>query len=244
MTTFRFNRLVRCAALLTVVSTLQSATLQGQAVRSVLHEHLDHTRLSVRRDSFVVLVQGAPRGWQVLAAEREGADWLLVDAVTIEGMVSQSSTVRVDAQLNELSLRQQGTMMGKPMRIALDVTDDRVRGTALTPTNPDGELTIDVPHQPGLLDDNAVTSLLPAVRWQDGLQVTFPVLASGKGTISPFILRALGRETVSVPAGQFETWRVELQMDRARVIANVTTEAPYRVVRISNGPAFEMQLVR
>lgn len=33
-------------------------------------------------------------------------------------------------------------------------------------------------------------------------------------------------------------------MERARMIANVTTTAPYRVVRMSNGPAFEMQLVK
>lgn len=221
-----------------------SSLCGAQATATPLRPHLDAARLQPRRDSFVVIMRGAPRGWQVLSAARDGAGWALGDAVTIEGMVSQSSVIRFDARLDETSLRQEGTMMGKPMRIALDRSSERVRGTALTPSNPAGELPIDVAHVDGLLDDNAVTPLLSAVRWTEGLTVTFPVLASGKGTIAPFTLRALEQESVTVPAGTFDTWRVELQMDRAKVIANVTTAAPYRVVRMTNGPAFEMQLVK
>lgn len=232
------------ASLLAAAMLLGGVSLQAQSAPSPLREHLDPSRLQARRDSFVVVLQGAPRGWQILSVAREGAGWTLGDAVTIEGMVSQASTVRLDAQLNETSLRQSGLMMGKPMRIALDVGNGRVTGTALTPTNPSGELAIDVPHTDGLLDDNAVASLLSAVRWRDGFEIAFPVLASGKGTVSPFTLRAVGKETISVPAGQFETWRVELQMNNTRMIANVTTTAPYRTVRMSNGPAFEMQLVK
>jgi hypothetical protein len=33
-------------------------------------------------------------------------------------------------------------------------------------------------------------------------------------------------------------------MERSRMIANGTKRAPYRIVRMSNGPAFEVLLVR
>ncbi|MDZ7630799.1 MAG: DUF3108 domain-containing protein [Gemmatimonadaceae bacterium] len=96
----------------------------------------------------------------------------------------------------------------------------------------------------GTVDDNAVTPLLAAVRYRDSLDITFPVLSSGKGTMSEHRLRVVGSETVSTPAGKFETWRVELRAERSVVFANVTRQAPYRVVRISNGPAFEMLLLK
>jgi hypothetical protein len=232
------------ALALAALPALPGTTVRAQAIASPLREHLDLDRLVARRDSFVVLMRGEPRGWQVLAVERDSAGWTLVDAVTIDSMMSQASTMRFDATLNEQSLRQQGRMMGRPMRIALDFAANGVQGTALTPTRPDGEVAVSIPNQVGLLDDNAVTSLLPAIRWSDGLRITVPVLASGKGTVSPFLLHATGPENVTVPAGTFDTWRVEVQMDRTRVIAHVTRAAPHRVVRLSTGPAFEMQLVR
>ncbi|MES3036191.1 MAG: hypothetical protein V4813_19470 [Gemmatimonadota bacterium] len=238
------RRSTALAVTLAAASLLTTARLGAQPVRGTLREHLDPTRLVAGSDSFVVIMRNAPRGWQRLSVARDGTNWLLGDALAIDGMMSQASTIRLDAALNESSLRQEGLMMGKPMRIALDTRQGRVTGTALTPSNPAGEIAIDVPQVEGLVDDNAVTPLLAIVRWRDSLAFSFPVLASGKGTVADFTLRTLGKESVTVPAGQFDTWRVELQMERARMIANVTTAAPYRVVRMSNGPAFEMQLVK
>jgi hypothetical protein len=85
--------------------------------------------------------------------------------------------------------------------------------------------------------------LLPAVRWRDSLAVAFPVIASGKGTTSSWTLRVLGADTTTVPAGHFATWRVEMQAGRSRTEVHVTRSAPYRVVRIRNGPVFEMLLL-
>ena len=229
---------------LVAASAMCSTALLGQSAPIPLRDHLDPSRFQARRDSFVVIMRGAPRGWQVLSTTRDGAGWALGDAVSIEGMVSQSSVIRLDARLDETSLRQEGTMMGKPMRISLDASGNRVTGVALTPSNASGELTIDVARMPGLLDDNAVTPLLAFVRWHDGFSASFPVLASGKGTVAEFSVRTLGTEQITVPAGQFDTWRVELQMAQGRMVANITTAAPYRIVRMSNGPTFEMQLVR
>lgn len=205
---------------------------------------LDANRLVARRDSFAVVMRGATRGWQVLSAMPEDGGWTVSDAIAIEGMVSQASRVHLDAALGELSLRQEGTMGGKPMRITLDRRGARVTGTALTPTHPAGELAIDVEHVAGLLDDNALTPLLAAVPWSDGLVATVPVLSSGKGTISQATLTTLAREQVTVPAGQFDAWKVQVALAGATIVAHVTAGAPYRVVRMQLGPAFEVQLVR
>ncbi len=222
------------------------ATVPAHAqVSTTLREHLDPARMRVGRDSFVVMMQGAPRGWQRLTMERDAAGWLVGDAITIDSLVRQSSIVALGADLGERSLRQEGVMRGREMKISLDFADGRVRGTSMTPSSgPAGSIRIDTTMVAGLVDDNAVTPLLSAIRYRDSLDVTFPVLSSGKGTIAQHRIRVMGVETVTVPAGQFDTWKIEMQAERSRVYAFVTRTAPYRVVKLSNGPAFEMLLLK
>ena len=223
-----------------------SAMFAGSlAAQQPLRDHLDASRLRVASDSFVVLLQGKPQGWQRLTMDRDGAGWQVGDAVEITSMVRQSSVVRLDERLQERSLRQEGTMAGREMQIALDFIDGRVRGRSMTPSSgPSGPLVIDTTLTPGTIDDNAVMPLLPAVRWQEGLDIAFPVFSSGKGTVADYRLRVLGTETTVVPGGSFDTWRIELRLERSATIVNVTRSEPYRVVRMSNGPAFEVQLVK
>lgn len=134
-------------------------------------------------------------------------------------------------------------MMGKPMKISLDWRDGRITGRALTPTNPTGELAIGVAQVPGLVDDNAVTPLQAYVRWREGLEFTFPVISSSKGTIFDFAVKVLDSERVTVPAGDFGTWRDTLTMDRSHMVANVTRSAPYREARLSICSMLEVRLV-
>ena len=69
------------------------------------------------------------------------------------------------------------------------------------------------------------------------------MISSGKGTISNFAVKVLESERVTVPAGDFVTWRLQLTMDRSHMVANVTRSEPNRVVRMSNGSLFEVRLV-
>ncbi len=213
--------------------------------QSPLRDHIDPDRLRPGSDSFVVILQGKAKGWQRLRTTRAGDAWQFSDAITIDSMVTQESVSTLDASLAEQSLRQEGLMMGKPMKIALDWVSGRVKGTSMTPSaGPAGTLSFDTVAVTGVVDDNAVTPLLSAVRWRDSLDITFPVFSSGKGTTSNQRITVTGTEHVTVPAGQFDTWRVELRAERSRMIANVTRTAPYRIVRMRNGPAFDVQLLK
>jgi hypothetical protein len=240
MIPMRFRRIPQLLGLLTVLSHPLSV-----AAQSTLREHIDVARLRVARDSFVVILQGKPKGWQRLTTARDGKGWVFGDAVSVDSFVTQSSTISFDAQLEEQSLRQDGMMMGRAMQISLDWQSGRVRGRSMTPSSgPAGAIAIDTSVTLGTIDDNAVMPQLSAVRFREGFAVEFLVLASGKGTIALQHLRVVGSEPVTVPAGQFDTWRVELRAERSATFVNVTKSAPYRIVRISNGPAFEMLLVK
>jgi hypothetical protein len=219
------------------------ALVAQQPPEQPLQQHLDPARLHNVRDSFVVMLQGKESGWQRLTATMRGTELHLGDAITLSGMVRQESASVLDGNLRQSSLRQEGEMRQVPMKISLDFTDGRVTGSALTPSGGAVAVPIDATVNPTVLDDNAITPLLVGVRWRDSLTFAFPVLASGKGTTDIWSVRVLGQETITVPAGEFDTWKVEMQSGQSRSIVHVTRSAPYRMVRMQNGPAFEVVLV-
>ncbi len=231
----------RLLLLLSISASFLARVSHGQ---TALHELLDPKRVTASRDSFVVIMQGQPRGWQRLVRRATATGWEFEDAVSVDGMVSQSSRIATNSRLAQQSLHQTGEMSGKPMRIDLTFAKGRVKGVAETPSNPSGPVAIDTTVADGVTDDNALLSLLVAVPWRDSLVVNAPYITSGKGIMERATLRVLGTDSVTVPAGTFDCWRVEMIMGRSRSNVYITRRAPYRVVRVQLGPAFEMQLVR
>lgn len=236
------TRPARTLLLALLCATAAIAPLGAQAP---LRDHVDASRLRTARDSLAVMLQGKEGGWQRLVSTRAGDGWEVRDAIAIGTMVQQESIILLSGDLAERSLRQSGQMQGAPMAISLDFDDGRVRGRAATPANPaDAPVIIDMPVAAGTVDDNAVLPLLSAVAWHESFDATVPVLTSGKGTIVQYRLRVLGADTTTVPAGHFDTWRVEMSTESSTTGVHITRAAPYRVVRMQINPAFEMQLVK
>lgn len=216
------------------------------AAQSSWRSHLDPARLRVGSDSFAFLVDGQPRGWQKLSASHASDGWILSDEVQMGTFVQQRSDARFGPGFVQQSLRQEGTARGKAMKIVLDRTGARVKGTALTPTGGDAEVPIDVEANDDVIDDNAVAPLLPFIAWGEGMSFTIPVLKSGKGTIAPNAVTVRGKGTITVGAGTFEAWQVVVsEGDRPWLEAHVTTTAPYRVVRMGPpGGRMAVELVK
>ncbi|WP_309669899.1 hypothetical protein [Gemmatimonas sp.] len=238
----RFARL----ALTLLLAPLAAATAQSAAPPvSALRDHIDRAQLRAQSDSFVVLIQGTPRGGQRIGMRPTATGWELQDAIAIGTMVQQSSSIVLNAALEETTLRQRGVMSGRPMTIALDFANGRVRGTADTPSNgPAGALAIDTEVAPAVVDDNAVTPLLTALRWREALDIRFPVFTSGKATVVTYRVRVLGADTVTVPAGTFDSWRAELTTGSSSLLLHITRATPYRILRMTSvGTPFDVQLV-
>lgn len=247
---------------LAAAASLDPAPIEAQ---TSWRSHVESSRLREATDSFTVFVRGNPMGWQRLSwiredgPSREGrvlgawppasgtagaTTWIMADEVVLTG-VKQRSEVRFSATMQEEGLRQWGAAGGTEMRITLDRTQDRMRGSALTPSGGPSPVPMDVAVTADVIDDNALTMILPAIRWGEGVTMTIPVLSSGKGTIAPFTATVTGQGTTTVPAGTFETWRITLDGGQYAVLAEVTRSAPYRVVRLSpRGSPMDIQLVR
>lgn len=206
----------------------------------------DPAGLEARSDSFAMLVNGSPIGGQRLDLERLADGWRFTERTEIGGRMEQRTTVALDDRLAPVSVRQVGSAMGDSMGIRVDYTAGRAVGTARTPS-PQGvfeEAEIDAEVPDGVVDDNTLQILLPALEWSPDAAYRLRVFSSGIGETRQTVLRVTGIEEVEVPAGVFEAYRVEADRENAPVAFWITTGEPRRVVKVASLAApFEAVLV-
>jgi hypothetical protein len=82
-----------------------------------------------------------------------------------------------------------------------------------------------------VVDDNTLQALLPALPWSPTSAWTVPVFSGGLGGVRETELRVTSVETVEVPAGTFEAYRVEVRRAEAPAVFWVTTAEPHLVVK-------------
>jgi hypothetical protein len=74
-----------------------------------------------------------------------------------------------------------------------------------------------------------------------GAYVSINVVETSRQTAD---LTVTGQETVTVPAGTFETWRLQIRNGRATRVAWINVEAPHQIVRWDNGETvFELESI-
>jgi hypothetical protein len=207
---------------------------------------LDLARLVPVKDSFSVMVQGNPMGWQRTELARSPAGFTWKEETRIGTFVEQTTTVELGSEAMVRSVAQQGKTQGKDTHINIAYADGRVRGEALVAAQPAFKtLAIDTAIAAGTLDDNSIQALLPALHWSPDASWTIPVFAAGQNAIVTMHLAVKGTETVQVPAGSFETYRAEMTGGPATVNFFVTTAAPHRLVKVTLvGVPLEFQLAK
>jgi hypothetical protein len=224
---------------------VSAASLTAPATAAPLP--LDVARLVARRDSFVVRVGGNPLGYSVDAAERTGDGWTFRgDASIAGGMVKQSSTLTTDARLTPRKLSQSGAVQGQAAAADVTFANGRATGTASRPS-PQGvqPVTVDAAVPAGAVDQNGLLAVVTALPWAAGTTRTVSAFSSGRNAVTPLTLTVSGTESVTVPAGTFQTYRVDQTGGEAPTSYFVTTAAPYRVVRVlTQGGQVELVLAK
>jgi hypothetical protein len=199
-----------------------------------------------RTDSFVVMVQGNPLGFQRTTVERTETGLRVVDDVQIGPIMTQHTEVELAADGAMRSTKQTGQVRGQSTTIEIAYHDGRAKGSATTPSMTGLVTTpIDTTVTPGAIDDNLLTALLPALEWSPTASITVPVFLSGKGYVQSLTLAVKGTEKVTVPAGTFDVYRVELSGGQAPVAMYVTTDPEHRLVKIApRGAPLEFLLAK
>jgi predicted Zn-dependent peptidase len=194
----------------------------------------DASKLAARTDSFTIMVQGNPFGYQKSTLTKTDDGFLFVEEAQIGPIMSQKTEVTLSGTGETRKVTQAGKVQGQDMKIDVTVVDGRATGSATTP-GPQGmkSVTVDTEVPGGIIDDNGLTALIPALPWSGTSSWSFPVLASGDGTVKTYTLKVTGTESVTVPAGTFESFVVTMSGGQQPVTLYVTTEAPHRVVKMT-----------
>jgi hypothetical protein len=123
----------------------------------------------------------------------------------------------------------------------------RVKGTAQTPqqTGTPTTTAVDTTIVAGTIDDNLLSVILPALALEPGKTLTVSVFSGGRGVSEALSLKVGTPESVTVPAGTFEVFKVDVSGGPAPVSMWVTTAAPRRIVKIApGGPPIVIELVK
>jgi zinc protease len=184
-----------------------------------------------------VMVQGNAFGEQtrtVARVQEGGRDaWQVITQTTIGPILSQNDTSVFDAAtMAPIRVRQGGRQQGQVTFVRLDYAGGRVRGQSktLAQTGP-RELTIDTTVAPGVLDDNQAEIIMSVLPYAPGANWTLPVFSGGKGAALNTTITVQGEETVTVPAGTFACWKVQVSGGEQTVIMFISKERP-GVVRL------------
>ena len=198
---------------------------------------LDLARMQASSDSFTVMVQGNPFGYQSSRLARDGDGWMYSEESMLGPIIQQRTSVRFGPDATMRSVTQSGTFQGQEMKLDVRYTGGTVSGSGITPgaqgMQPVSYDNVAIPV--GTIDDNALAALLPYFKWAPGASFTVNVFASGKGVVEQRMLRVTGQEEVTVPAGTMSAYRVSYSGGDAPGTYWIEAAAPHRLLKF--GPA-------
>jgi zinc protease len=192
--------------------------------------------------SYRFLVQGNPMGTVTSRLVREGDAWVSRTAVA-SPMATQESEVRFLADGTPVSARESATQGGMQMGSELAFEGGRVTGQLRMPPQAGGEREIDVEVPAGTLPSGMEGVLLTGSALAVGQTLTFPVFQPTAGAPTVVTFRVTGEETLTVPAGEFPVYRVEMSGGQTPMTLFLRREAPHVMVKQEfSGMPVEMQL--
>jgi zinc protease len=209
----------------------------------------DVKALAAKADSFGIMVQGNQLGAMTASLERTADGFRYVETTNIAAFVQQRTEVSADAALAPREVKQVGKIQGQETSIDVVFSGGRAKGTAITP-DPEKpgtlkSVAIDTTWAAEQLEENLVQAVLPALPWKDGAKWTFSVFSSASGETRQQTLAVTARETVTVPAGSDEAWKIELTGGQQVVHFWVSVAAPHKLMKLAiAGTPIEMQRIR
>ena len=208
-------------------SRLSQAALTGIATTPVW----DGERLEPGERSYAVLVEGTALGTAEYRLERDGADWVSIATISAPG-TTQRTRLRFGARgLAPLELVQEISQGAVRIAADLRVTDGRLVGAVELPATLGGPRRYDQELTPGTLLAGLDEYALAVAPLEEGARFPLPYLDLTRGEVTVLDARVTGVETLTVPAGTFATWRVEVAGGGAPAVLFLRLESPHILVR-------------
>ncbi|MDB4890356.1 MAG: putative zinc protease, partial [Gemmatimonadetes bacterium] len=240
-----YDKLARIAPT-RIVNAQGDAMTPADLVPRVTALPVDLTKLTERADSFTVLVQGNPMGHQTTSLKKSANGFTYRSAAIIGPIMQQSFESTFGNDLAPRTVKAEGKVQGQELKIDLAYANGRVKGMSITPT-PTGPKTVNVDTTlaPGVLDDSFVSALVPGLTWTPNAKFTISAFAGTSGTVRQFTMTVAATETITVPAGTFPSYRVEMTGGEQPITFWVTAAQPYRTIKMAfTGAPVEFVLVK
>lgn len=207
---------------------------------------IDASKLVAGRDSSAIILQGNPFGSAVKILERGPGAITVTERAVLGAMMSQSTTLTLSPTGEVRAVMQTGTMQGQATKIDATYANGRVKGSATTASQSGPKsVTFDTTVAPGTIDENAITAIIPGLPWSKTAAFSIPVFSPGEGISKTFNMRVTGTGSVTVPAGTFDAYTVEMTGGQLPLMFYVTTAEPYRIVKSAPvGAPIEIVLVK
>jgi zinc protease len=180
----------------------------------------DASSLDPRTFVYGLVVDGTEMATQTLRWERDGDAFVTVSE--LPGGMTRRTTFLAET-FEPVSLLFQAGGMGE---FSLDVAEGRVTGRMISPQGP---VDVDTELQEGTLLEGMQDVALALADYDDPGELTLK-LVSGEGSIQPVGVTVAGEETVDVPAGSYETYRLEMGGSQPSTVW-VTRAEPHLVVK-------------
>ena len=229
-----------------IVNAQGDAMTPADLVPRVTALPVDLTKLVARTDSFTVMVQGNPQGYQTQALAKTATGYSYSEATRIGTFLRQDVAVTFGADLTPLSVKGSGAIANNPMSVEVTFANGRAKGSSSTP-GPTGmkAVTIDTTLAPGVLEGDMVAIVVPALNWSPTAKFNVTSFDASAGTTTQLALAVAGTESVTVPAGTFQAYRVVITGAPQPQTVFVSTTSPHRVLKISlTGQPVEFVLVK
>jgi predicted Zn-dependent peptidase len=202
----------------------------------------DASRLEAGVRTYSLQFQGNPLGTATYRLERDGDLWISTQTLASAMAGNQSTQLRFSAEdFAPVSLRQSQSAGGMDVTVTIDVVDGRFVGTANLPAALGGARDVDTPVGEALLpgmDEYAMA----ASQLAEGTRLSIPYLDVTSGEPVLVEARVTGRETIEVPAGSFDTWRVEVTSPQGVLTLYLSADAPHILIRQNFPPGQPISL--
>jgi hypothetical protein len=197
---------------------------------------LDPTQIRVGRDSFTVLIQGAPVGTRTTLLQRTADSLVFTESLTVPPEAATVIIALLDpSDLTTKALDQSGTAGGQRSEIHLRFAAGRVKGRAILP-QPGGApvaIAIDTAIASGpYYTEFASNVLIRALPLRPMATFSIPVFSVGDRVVRTLNVQVAGMDTLTVPAGTFRALKVTVSGGEIPMAFYVSEASPRRILKV------------
>ena len=196
-----------------------------EALAAAADVAFDASEVQPRTLTYSIELQGNAVGDVITEWKREGPAFIIVSDQSVPLAMHQETEFEAGTFVPSGFSATGGSMP----EIHIDVEGGRATGTGVDPeTQQSAEIDTELPPGTGL--EGMVDVAIAVTDFDDVGEFTFRSL-TGTGEITATNVKVEGQETVEVPAGEFETYRLAVSGPRASMTVWVTRTDPHIVVK-------------